>query len=1121
MRPSLRTRERQTESRQRLGHCRRYQLVFSIVYVVACSLWFEGIPGKHSSTRGVQAKASGEQPSKPGIEKLTAANPANNAPLAVENIFSEAQKLRSEQREESSRRAIEKYKEAAGQWLAANELQRTVGAYRNIGEVYQVIGDTEKALIYYGKGLALSSSIKDRLEQARVLNDLGYLQFVLGNTSEAMKTCLRARKLSRAIGNQEAEAQAISNLGETYFTAGDLAQALAHQEKALDLWQKLDSHRGQAQASVALGYVYANLAETKKASDLFHQALDLFRSVDDLQGQALTLVALGNLQSKLGDKQEALTSYNEARKLAEQVGDRGVQASVLGGIGYIYYGLGEKQRALENYDQALSLFQLTKDEWGFAESKMDLGRIHYSLGDQGNALECFFEALKIFKSLSMPRLEAQTLRDIGLAYSSLADKTSALASFEQALQLTKLGQDQRDEAYTLNYIGQVYEGLGNKERALSYYRRALPLSLRAADPAGESLTRYDLAHVERARGNLNEAIQQIEAAVKIAESLRTKVSSQDLRVSYFATVHQHYELYIDILMGLHKERPSEGFDVQAFAIGEKARARSFLESLREAQADIRHDVSPELLAREHSLEEMLNIKAERQMQLLAKKDKEEAEKIAKEISRLTVEFAEVQDQIRATSPRYAALTLPQPLSLKEVQLQVLDDDSLLLEYALGDERSYVWAVTRTEVSGFELPPRAEIEAAARKLYDLLTSYQTIPGQSNEQQRERERRADDLIPSTTASLSKLILGPLLGKLVSKRLLVVPDGALQYIPFQALTIPEKDPNGEPASAEEWKHSLLEKHEIVNELSASTLALLLKESAERKPAANSVAVLADPVFEVDDPRLGHAKSDGRQQSDESLEVQKALRAMRDVGISPDGVQIPRLFASRDEAESILAAAPHGTGLKFLDFDASRARVLGSELARYRIVHFATHGLINNEHPELSGIVLSLFDRQGHSQNGFLRLHDIYNLHLPADLVVLSACSTGLGKDVKGEGLIGLTRGFMYAGASGVVASLWKVDDDATAELMKRFYEAMFTKGLSPSAALRDSQLTLSQQKRWQAPYYWAGFVIQGQYNEKENFGRRSFLTGQRLAIVCVLAGLLVLASFFFLHRRRSGII
>jgi len=281
-----------------------------------------------------------------------------------------------------------------------------------------------------------------------------------------------------------------------------------------------------------------------------------------------------------------------------------------------------------------------------------------------------------------------------------------------------------------------------------------------------------------------------------------------------------------------------------------------------------------------------------------------------------------------------------------------------------------------------------------------------------------------------------------------------------------------------------------------------------------------LADPVFEVDDPRVSRARGEVHEQMVTSLEVREALRDMRDVGISPDGVQIPRLFASREEAESIMASAPGGTGLEFLDFEASREQVMGPKLARYRIVHFATHGLINDKHPELSGIVLSLFDRQGNSQNGFLRLHDIYNLHLPADLVVLSACSSGLGRDVKGEGLIGLTRGFMYAGASGVVASLWKVDDDATSELMKNFYQAIFTKGLSPSAALRDAQLAMSRQKRWHAAYFWAGFVIQGQYNQKEDLGRGSLLTGKQVVLAAVLASTLLLASFFVFRRRRGRI-
>jgi CHAT domain-containing protein len=191
-----------------------------------------------------------------------------------------------------------------------------------------------------------------------------------------------------------------------------------------------------------------------------------------------------------------------------------------------------------------------------------------------------------------------------------------------------------------------------------------------------------------------------------------------------------------------------------------------------------------------------------------------------------------------------------------------------------------------------------------------------------------------------------------------------------------------------------------------------------------------------------------------------------------------LARLLMTRDEAEAILSVTPRNGGLAALDFRANRATATSDELSDYRIVHFATHGLLDSEHPELSGLALSLVDEQGRSQDGFLRLHEIFNLRLPVELVVLSACQTGLGKEVKGEGLVGLTRGFMYAGASRVVASLWQVNDAATAELMKRFYRRMLQDGMRPAAALRAAQIEMWKKPQWQSPFYWSGFALQGEW-------------------------------------------
>ena len=574
---------------------------------------------------------------------------------------------------------------------------------------------------------------------------------------------------------------------------------------------------------------------------------------------------------------------------------------------------------------------------------------------------------------------------------------------------------------------------------------------------------FQLARVERDRGNLRDARAHVEEAFTLVESLRTRIASQQLRASFFASVQQSREFYIDLLMRLHKEDPAVQVDRAAFNASETGRARSLLELLTEANSEIHHGVDPELLQRKSALGQSIAEKADSQVRMLSgKHTDEQATAASKEIATLTSEYEQLEARIRETSPQYAALTQPVPLTLEETQKQVVDADTLLLEYSLGEQRSFVWAITPDSVKTFELPNRSVIEPLARRVYELMTAHnQSVANETLEQRRQRLESAEAEYQKAARNLSQVLLAPAAAELKQKRLLIVSDGVLQFIPFAGLPDPVAT-DGRP---------LIVEHEIVTSPSASVVALL-RQDTNRKPAAKALAVLADPVFSNDDARVSAARMAHSVPADKNTGVD-VLRSASESGLGT----LRRLRFSRQEADEI-ARLVDQSKLEAVDFAASRKLATSAELGDYRVIHFATHGLINNEHPELSGIVLSLIDEKGQPQNGFLRLYDLYNLKLSADLVVLSACQTALGKEIKGEGLVGLTRGFMYAGAPRVVASLWQIDDRASAEFMKRFYQGMLSQKLRPAAALRAAQVSMQKDKRWNQPHYWAAFTLQGEW-------------------------------------------
>src|SRR5262245_3891264 len=716
-----------------------------------------------------------------------------------------------------------------------------------------------------------------------------------------------------------------------------------------------------------------------------------------------------------------------------------------------------------------------------------MGLVYSSLGEKQKALDKYNEALNISREIGDRRGEAFTLNNIGSVYRSLGEMQRALEKLNESLLISRAIGNRRGEAGTLNNIGRVYRELGEMQKALDKYTEALKIRLAVSDRSGEASTLLDMARVEQKRGNLTQARQSIEQAISIVESVRADIGSQELRTSFLASRRDYYETYIDVLLQMHKQNPAASFDALALAVSERARARSLLDLLTEARADIRQGVESALLERERSLRQRISARAAAQANLLnGKHTPVQAEAAAKEIDSLTAEYEEVEVKIRASNPRYAALTQPQPLNLSEIQQQVLDPETLLLEYSLGENASYLFVVSHNSIASHQLPKRAEIEAAARSIYELLTVHQPRPGETETKRQARIREARTNYWPQAAALSRVLLGPVASQLAKKRLVIVADGALQYIPFAALPVLYRDidetrnPGADP-------QPLIVEHEIVSLPSASTLATLRRDTAGRKPAEKSLAVLADPVFADDDSRVSRLVSKAAvgekarpADSDEiKLAALQMSRSARESGVIEDEVRFGRLLNTRREATAILALVPERERKQALDFQANRAMALNPELGQYRLIHFATHGLLNNIHPELSGIVLSLVDEGGQPQDGFLRLQDIYNLKLPAEQVVLSACQTGLGKEIKGEGLIGLTRGFMYAGTPRIVASLWKVDDRATSELMKRFYQGLLGhERLRPAEALRQAQLSIWKQKLWRAPYYWAAFVLQGEW-------------------------------------------
>lgn len=912
------------------------------------------------------------------------------------------------------------------------------GTYSLVGEGPRPATAEDRAraaiLRRYAEGRELAAA--DRYEAALEAFEEARIRW--RGSGDVLREAWAARKIgniSLAAGRHERAAEAFGDCAELYLRAGalrDAAVATSYRAYAFGRLERFDR-------AIAGYEKVAGLAEAADAPDVLTKALD----------------NVAELHRRLGHTLESIRIYRRLERMAREAGDPSLRWRALDQMGKVYRQAGDQETARVLFERALDLARTEGLRGEEALTRADLGRVELDLGRPESACDHFGAALAHGRREGDPGAVAVALNNVGRCRRQAGEPETAEAAFEEALELARSSGDSHLAATIQLNLARLYQDAGRPQAALGLCRAARP-------ELGDSPNRVFRAFVAAcsarslaALDRLVPAIEEIERAVRLVEEGRERSRIGSLRADLLAEKHDYYEMHVDLLLRLAERRsPAEAEELAAaaFEVAERSRARSLLDALERAasEAGELERVPRSVRRRDEVRAELLRV----ERRLLESGGGKTPPRVVEELRArrrgLLAEEELLDAEVRASAPSFAAYEA-EPLNLEEIRRMLLADDEVrILAYFLGERSGAVWVVGRSSFTVARLPPRGEIA-------------ELVDGAVSALARSGRRRHAVRAELATEILAREILAPVAGALEGSRLAVIKHGPLHAVPFAALPLPSAAAGGGGGGL------VGERFELVEVDSLSTAAALRYLRSHRPEPPRTLAVFADPVFRQDDERLGAGSgpaSPGRAGRPPDPSTRRRRSSLE---------SLERLDASRDEAFAIAELVDDRERLVVTGFEAGRDEVLSAPLRDFRILHFATHGLV---HPDLSGILLSLYDRGGAPVDGLLRTWEIYGLDLRADLVVLGSCRSGLGRRLRGEGVLGLSRAFFYAGAARVLVSLWDVDDEATAALMKRFYHHLLEDGLPAAAALRETQRWMRSHPEWAAPEYWGAFVLQGDW-------------------------------------------
>lgn len=920
--------------------------------------------------------------------------------------------------------AVSAFARSAKHWAQLEQTQRGLLARYAVATVHYERGDWASAARTAGAAVERCIEAGPTALCARLLHRQAEALLETGADKEiehAGELLQRALALQEQQGEHFEAAVTTNTIGRWHYERGAVRIALAQFEDAGKRFAALDERREASKTYNNVAKMHERLGQYDLALPAYRTAVRLARAGGYafelsafLEGSADTLVELGNME-------EALLRYHEAAEVAARLNYAAGEARALDGIGRVYEYLANWQTAATFLRRALERHEDTREIRPQIETNLHLGNVYRHEGRYAEAIAAHERALALpGRDLDRAAVRLELARD----FRAQGDIEAALDQLETVLSMTDTTTMPLIRAYALTERGSA-SAATQPERSLRDLTEALRLHQGTASQHGEIQSALALAELYRNRGDLMGALDHARQAQASVEAVRSRIGHAGLRYTYASLQWPIYDLLIDVLMRLQQQRGDDdlGYTVEAFETSEYLHALTLVEHMIASREVLSMEAAAPLTRRHKELRREL-----------AAVGAQATESAQERVSELIVELDVIEARLRGLGASDTRQGAAPRARLADVQRLLGDTPgAVLLEFVLGEQASTMWVVEPDSIESVRLAARPVIERQAIAAYNAL---RTPPS----------GRVSD-VATPLADLSSLLLGSVSGR-AYKTVIVVPDGALHYIPFSALSL---GGHGAP---------LLRSAQVVVVPSASVLLAQERNLAQRGVAQRYLSLIADPVFSPSDSRLSGITTAAPGQRDPAL------------------VRLPYTAL---EARMILETMAPGTAVTTLTgFDAHKERVLEAGLKDHRIVHFASHGLIDTSRPELSAIALSGYDERGVPQDSFLQLDDIYRLELNADLVVLSACNTALGLELRGEGLVGLVDAFMRAGARSVVATQWAVPDRATARLMGGFYRRLAEGEASVAEALRAAQVDIASTAGWDDPYFWAPFVYQGDWRQ-----------------------------------------